>query len=73
MYDDVNIFTHQQMLENIWFKWYEEDHCVYLENEKDDIVSFNQIRYLHQLQNIYFWLTGEELETKGVNLISPVG
>lgn len=30
------------------------------------------IKYVHQLQNLYFALTGDELELKGTNLNKPV-
>ncbi|WP_407505064.1 hypothetical protein [Elizabethkingia meningoseptica] len=34
-----------------------------IENE-DDIIELHNIKYLHQLQNLYFSLTGEELTIK---------
>lgn len=51
------------------------DICVYdnLENinislENGDIsVELRCPKYIHQLQNLYFALTGEELETKSIN------
>lgn len=32
-----------------------------MENQESDPISFADIKYLHQLQNLYFALTGEEL------------
>lgn len=39
-----------------------------MSHENEQRVSTNRIKYVHQLQNLYFALTGEELELKTKNL-----
>jgi len=42
----------------------EYDNKLYLTSEKEYTVSDKPIEYLHQLQNIYYALTGKELEVE---------
>jgi hypothetical protein len=48
---------------NLWISE-KENSIFYLTDDKDDFISYNPIRYVHQLQNLYFALTGTELTIK---------
>jgi hypothetical protein len=48
---------------NLWISQ-KEDGIFYLTDDKDDFISNNPIKYVHQLQNLYFALTGTELTIK---------
>ena len=51
-----------------WTNWKKKNHCkeVRLIKSKKNVVTFNlnRINSVHQLQNLYFALTGEELKLK---------
>jgi len=40
------------------------DDCFVLNNYKDHLIINYKNKYVHQLQNLYFALTGQELELK---------
>ena len=42
-------YEREQDFNGYWLKWYYSP-------------KFNKIKYVHQLQNLYFTLTGEELQ-----------
>lgn len=42
--------------------WFHNQYVIELQNDRIPIVT--EVKYLHQLQNLYFALTGKELEVK---------
>ena len=70
----------EESLSQFVFKWQDNDNCSsffvysdwctisvnhsYKDSHEDDYVVHRKIEYVHQLQNLYFALTGEELTTK---------
>jgi hypothetical protein len=58
---DLEIFLKQNRF-NSW------DFMVCTDSETADLSTIAEIKYLHQLQNIIFALTGEELPIKAINV-----
>jgi len=56
----INDFTRMELMP------IKPEYCVYLvsKNNLDICISLNRIKYINQLQNLYFALTGQELEIK---------
>lgn len=56
----ADVFIHEKLKYSDKFKIREDGYIVYVSNE----VYITKIKHLHQLQNLYFALTGKELEIK---------
>lgn len=60
-------FIEDRKWKNLWFKdglglwWYSEHQSVMLHKCKSDKIDY---RYVHQLQNLFYTITGEELQPK---------
>ena len=54
--------NHALRKENISIRYLSKNYEIFISNEKRRFVI--QLKYVHQLQNLYFALTGEELEIK---------
>lgn len=62
--DENNVFmnihkTHDN-LNNINFEWNNEDSSVYITDDDGEILSFVETKYVHQFQNLYFSLIGND-------------
>lgn len=49
---------------NLYFNWDKDTGLFLFIEDSTESLSFKHIKHVHQLQNIYFALTGEELEIK---------
>lgn len=49
-------------IDNKWRVWDNDSFYIYGSNGFYAPYVMPEIKYLHQLQNIYYWLSGEELE-----------
>ena len=59
LFDDNGEFNGNYLL---CFRWDEENECLYLDYYGDEGYELARIDYVHQLQNIFFSLRGEELQ-----------
>lgn len=57
---DENVFIHKELRYSDTFKIREDGYIAFVSRE----VYITKIKYLHQLQNLFFSITGEELEFK---------
>lgn len=59
-----NGLQHVDGLGSIWYEWDIEDQCIYIKDDGGEIQAYHQIKFVHQLQNVFFALNGEELTIK---------